>query len=71
MTRAKAVAKICKYPHVDDFRQVLKEIDEKQILELRLTISEMKNQYASIYDLVFKNYDKIKKPKNNNSSSMF
>ena len=31
----------------------------------------MKNQYASIYDLVYKNYDKIKKPKNNNSSIMF
>jgi len=71
LTRAKTVAKICKYPHVDDFRQVLREIDEKQILELRLAISEMKNQYLSVYDLLMKNYDKIKTPKNNNSSTMF
>ena len=71
MSRAKTVAKIAKYPHVDDFRQVLKEIDERQILELRIALREMKNSYASIYDLVYKNYEKLKKPRNNNASTMF
>merc|ERR1712029_66758 len=63
ITRAKAISRICKFPHIEDFRKALKEIDRKQILVLRLAVREMKNHYASIYDLVFKNYDKIKMPK--------
>ena len=67
----KKVLKIGKYPHIDDFRQLVREIDEKQILEMRTYVNELKNNYASVYDLVFKNHEKIKKPKSNNISIMF
>lgn len=55
----------------DDFRQLVREIDEKQILELKQNLNELKNHYASVYDLLYKNYDKIKKPKSSNVSIMF
>lgn len=69
--RAKIVTKIAKYPHVDDFRRNVCEIDEKEFLSLRLIVAELRNHYASLHDIVTKNLDKIKLPRTSNVHSMY
>ncbi|XP_070211683.1 proteasome activator complex subunit 3-like isoform X2 [Littorina saxatilis] len=71
ISRAKIITKIAKYPHVEDYRQSIRELDEKQIVCLRLTLCEMRNQYASLHDIIHKNMDKIKKPRSGNSENLY
>lgn len=71
ITRAKLVSKVAKYPHIDDYRQAVKELDEKGFISLRLICCELRNHYASLHDLVLKNMDKIKKPRNVNTQSLY
>ncbi|XP_069763396.1 proteasome activator complex subunit 3 isoform X1 [Narcine bancroftii] len=46
ITRAKLVSKVAKYPHVEDYRRTVSEIDEKEYISLRLIVSELRNQYG-------------------------
>jgi proteasome activator subunit 3 (PA28 gamma) len=71
MTRGKIVAKVAKLPHVADIRRTIKELDEKEFISLRLVMCEMRNHYASLHDLITKNMDKIMKPRNQNTQSMY
>jgi len=71
MTRAKIVSKIAKYPHVEDYRRTVKELDEKEFVSLRLVLCELRNQYATLHDLIIKNIDKIKKPRTTNTDGMY
>jgi len=67
MSRAKIVSKIAKYPHVEDFRRTITEIDEKEFLSLRLVVAELRNHYATLHDIITKNLDKIKTPRSSNA----
>ncbi|XP_069941504.1 proteasome activator complex subunit 3 [Cherax quadricarinatus] len=67
MTRAKLVSKVAKYPHIDDYRRTVVELDEKEYLSLRITLSEIRNHYATLHDMITKNMEKIKKPRSTNS----
>ncbi|CAJ0945008.1 unnamed protein product [Ranitomeya imitator] len=58
ITRAKLVSKIAKYPHVEDYRRTVTEIDEKEYISLRLIISELRNQYVTLHDMILKNIEK-------------
>lgn len=71
ITRGKLITKVAKYPHVEDYRRSIKEIDEKEFLQLRLTVAEVRNTYMSVYDLIAKNKEKIKKPRNSNADAMY
>jgi len=71
MTRAKVISKVAKYPHVEDYRLTVKELDEKEFVSLRLVICELRNHYASLHDIIIKNLDKIKKPRNSNTDNMY
>lgn len=71
MTRAKVVSKIAKYPHVEDYRRTVKELDEKEFVSMRLVLCELRNQYATLHDLIIKNIDKIKKPRTTNTDGMY
>uniref|UniRef100_A0A2K5CP05 Proteasome activator complex subunit 3 n=1 Tax=Aotus nancymaae TaxID=37293 RepID=A0A2K5CP05_AOTNA len=62
ITRAKLVSKIAKYPHVQDHRRTMTEIDEKEYISLWLIISELRNQYVTLRDMILKNIEKIKQP---------
>uniref|UniRef100_A0A8D3A1C2 Proteasome activator complex subunit 3 n=1 Tax=Scophthalmus maximus TaxID=52904 RepID=A0A8D3A1C2_SCOMX len=46
ITRAKLVSKIAKYPHVEDYRRTVTEIDEKEYISLKIIVSELRNQYV-------------------------
>ncbi|XP_071384444.1 proteasome activator complex subunit 1 [Centroberyx affinis] len=61
--RGDAVAKASKQPHVGDYRQLVHELDQYQYCELRLVVLEIRNTYAVLFDIINKNYDKIKKPR--------
>ncbi|XP_064111354.1 proteasome activator complex subunit 3-like isoform X1 [Macrobrachium nipponense] len=67
MTRAKLVSKVAKYPHIDDYRRTVMELDEKEYLSLRITLCEIRNHYATLHDMITKNMEKIKKPRSANS----
>ncbi|KAM4606640.1 proteasome activator complex subunit 1 isoform 1-T3 [Polymixia lowei] len=61
--RGDAVAKASKQSHVGDYRQLVHELDQYQYCELRLVVLEIRNTYAVLFDIINKNYDKIKKPR--------
>ncbi|CAG2168600.1 unnamed protein product [Oppiella nova] len=71
LSRAKTVAKVAKYPHVEDYRRTIQEIDEKEFLSLRLVVAELRNHYATLHDMVTKNLDKIKTPRSSNTENMY
>ena len=58
---------VAKYPHIEDYRRSVNELDEKRYLSLRITLTEIRNHYASLHDRINKNLEKIKKPRSVNS----
>uniref|UniRef100_A0A915IQA8 Proteasome activator complex subunit 3 n=1 Tax=Romanomermis culicivorax TaxID=13658 RepID=A0A915IQA8_ROMCU len=70
-TRGKLVSRIAKYPHVEDYREAIVDLDEKEFLNLRLVLIEVRNHYTVIHDMVTKNYEKIKKPRNSNTEHLY
>ncbi|XP_070704686.1 proteasome activator complex subunit 3-like [Pempheris klunzingeri] len=71
ITRAKLVSKIVKYPHVEDYRRTISEIDEKEYISLKIIVSELRNQYVILHDMILKNIEKIKKPRNSNCEALY
>uniref|UniRef100_A0A2C9L803 Proteasome activator PA28 C-terminal domain-containing protein n=1 Tax=Biomphalaria glabrata TaxID=6526 RepID=A0A2C9L803_BIOGL len=71
LQRARIISKIAKYPHIEDYRQSIKEFDERQMLNLQNAILEMRNHYASLHDIIMKNIDKIKVPRSANAQNMY
>lgn len=62
------MSKVAKYPHIDDYRRAVHELDEKEYLSLWLVMAEIRNRYCSLHDIVIKNLDKIKKPRSMNAA---
>lgn len=71
VTRGKMITKVAKYPHVDDYRRFIQEVDEKEFLSLRLIVCELRNHYSILHDMILKNIEKIKKPRNSNIDGMY
>jgi len=67
MQRAKLVTKVMKYPNVKDYQLCIWELDEKEYTWLRLTAIDIRNNYAMLYDMIQKNYDRIEKPRQENA----
>lgn len=49
----------------------LQELDEKEFLSLWLVLSEVRNRYCSLHDIVIKNMEKLKKPRSSNAESLY
>jgi len=71
VTRAKLISKVAKFPHIEDYRASVEETDEKELLSLRLVLTEVKNHYSTLYDLIMKNKEKIKKPRSFHQASLY
>ncbi|KAF8820589.1 putative subunit of proteaseome activator complex [Cardiosporidium cionae] len=67
MARAKLSCKIIKYPNVCDYQEAVRELDEKEWLHSKITKVDMRNNYSMLYDLLSKNWEKVVKPKNEDS----
>lgn len=48
---------------IKDFVQGLSEIDEANFYILKLFFKTLRNCYATVYDLMLKNYDRIQNPR--------
>jgi len=66
VTRAKLVSKILKHPNIHDYRQSVLELDEKELINLRLCCLDLRNNFAILHDMITKNMEKIKTPRNSN-----
>uniref|UniRef100_A0A1A9ULL9 Proteasome activator PA28 C-terminal domain-containing protein n=1 Tax=Glossina austeni TaxID=7395 RepID=A0A1A9ULL9_GLOAU len=71
LSRAKVVSKVAKYPHIDDYRRAVVELDEKEYLSLWLVVCEVRNRYSSLHDIVTKNMEKLKKPRSSNAEHLY
>lgn len=71
LSRGKIASKCLKYPGLQDYRVALAEMDEKKFYSLKIVVSELRNLYTTIYDILLKNLDKIKTPRNSNATSMY
>lgn len=71
ISRAKIVSKVAKYPHIEDYRRAVQELDEKEYISLWLVMCEIRNRYCSLHDLVIKNLEKIKKPRSSNAENLY
>ncbi|CAG9531998.1 unnamed protein product [Cercopithifilaria johnstoni] len=71
VSRARLVTKVAKYPHVEDYRRAILDMDEKQFINIRLVLTEMRNHFATLHDMIMKNFEKIKMPRNNNAEHMY
>ncbi|KAL7977737.1 hypothetical protein Chor_009686 [Crotalus horridus] len=54
-----------------DYRQLVHEIDEAEYAEIRFMVNELRNIYAVTYDSILKNFDKIKKPRDENKGMIY
>jgi len=71
ITRGKIVTKVTKYPHVEDYRVTVEELDEKEYVSLKLVMCEIRNHYSTLHDIIMKNLDKIKKPRTSNVDNLY
>ena len=70
-TRAKLVSKIVKYPQVEDYRRTVAEVDENEYLSVRQILLHLRNQYATLHDVILKNIEKIKTPRSTNTDNLY
>lgn len=71
LNRAKICSKIIKYPHLEDYALALKEHDDKQLYIARQNLSDLRNVYAVVTDILHKNISKLRSPKGNNGVSLY
>ncbi|XP_039296968.1 proteasome activator complex subunit 3 isoform X2 [Nilaparvata lugens] len=70
-SRAKVLSKVAKYPHIDDYRIAVRELDEKQYLSVWLVLCEIRNRYCTLHDIITKNLEKLKKPRSSNTDALY
>ncbi|KAJ1515801.1 Proteasome activator complex subunit 3 [Coelomomyces lativittatus] len=63
ISRGKIVSKILKYPTIEDYHLATLQIDMKQYHQLRLTLRDLANNYIVLNDLLTKNLEQLKFPK--------
>ena len=61
--RAKLVTRCFKYPKLPDFEMAISETDQKQYLSNVLSLVDLRNNYALLYDMIIKNIDKLENPR--------
>jgi proteasome activator subunit 2 (PA28 beta) len=71
LLRAKYITKSLKYPGVTDYRNAIYELDEKEYINMCMTIKELRNNYSILHDMISKNWDKIRKPRSESSMSIY
>lgn len=46
-----------------DYQQLVHVLDEEEYQEIHLMVMEIRNAYAVLYDIILKNFEKLKKPR--------
>eukprot|EP01116_Phalansterium_solitarium_P006097 TRINITY_DN18411_c0_g1_i1.p1 TRINITY_DN18411_c0_g1~~TRINITY_DN18411_c0_g1_i1.p1 ORF type:complete len:240 (-),score=55.59 TRINITY_DN18411_c0_g1_i1:908-1627(-) len=71
LTRAKLVSKCLKHPEIDDYRQTVAEMDQKEYIGQRLCVLDLRNSYAILHDLISKNIEKLVTPRTSNPQALY
>uniref|UniRef100_A0A8C6C209 Proteasome activator PA28 C-terminal domain-containing protein n=1 Tax=Monodon monoceros TaxID=40151 RepID=A0A8C6C209_MONMO len=61
--RAGAMTKAAKQPHVGDYRRRVHQLGEAESWDIRLMVMEIREAYPVFYDIILKNFEKLKKPR--------
>lgn len=61
--RANDILAVAKFPHIEDFRRAVQEGDANEVLSFRMVVTEIRNRYCLIHDMVMKNLEIIRKPR--------
>ncbi|KAJ1029999.1 hypothetical protein NDA16_000912 [Ustilago loliicola] len=69
--RGDLAAKLVRFPGVQDYAQALREHDRKTVYRLKMHLTDMRNMYAVVFDIVKKNIAKISKPKSGNQMGSY
>ncbi|SPO21325.1 related to Proteasome activator complex subunit 3 [Ustilago trichophora] len=69
--RGDLAAKLVRYPGVKDYAEAIREYDRKSIYRLKMHLTDMRNMYAVVFDIVKKNIAKISKPKSGNQMGSY
>lgn len=68
--RARLSHKLTKHPLLHDYRQAMLECDDVECDMIKLTIIDLRNSLFVLHDMLAKNFEKILKPRSENSSVM-
>ncbi|CAB1341851.1 unnamed protein product [Coregonus sp. 'balchen'] len=55
----------------EDYQRTVTEIDEKEYISLKIIVSELRNQYVTLHDMILKNIEKIKRPRSSNNEALY
>ncbi|KAF0761781.1 proteasome activator complex subunit 3-like [Aphis craccivora] len=69
--RGNLIAKVCKYPYIEDYRRTVEEFDCKGYRYLTHSLCNICNTYKIMHDTIIKNIEKIKKPRSSNTDSLY
>ncbi|XP_066460124.1 proteasome activator complex subunit 2 [Eleutherodactylus coqui] len=69
--RGDAVAKASKETHVMDYRALVHDKDEGAFVDLKLILTDVRNNYVEIFDIILKNFEKIANPKGEDKNTMY
>lgn len=67
IARATLARDLAKYPHVEDYRRAIAELDEREYHSFCLVLTEVRNCYCDLHDVLVKNLERIKKPRGSNN----
>jgi len=69
--RGKLISKVVKYPFIEDYRVAVEEFDEKQNFDVSLILREIYYFNTVLYDVIIKNFEKIKNPRSSNIDCLY
>lgn len=69
--RGDLAAKLVRYPGVRDYEEAIREHDRKAVYRLKMHLTDMRNMYAVVFDILKKNIAKISKPKSGNQMGSY
>lgn len=69
--RGKLISKVVKYPFIEDYRVAVEEFDEKKNFEISLILREIYFFNTILYDVITKNFEKIKNPRSSNIDCLY
>lgn len=70
-SRGDLAAKLVRFPGVEDYKKAIEEHDRKTVYRLKMHLTDMRNMYAVVWDIVRKNIGKISKPKSGNQMGSY
>ena len=61
--RGALIVQVIEHPGIQDFKQSLKELDEKTYIKTTLLACELRNDYITLYDMLSKNLEILTSPR--------